>query len=256
MVDERRCQWISGGEKALKKRDGPVFYWMFRDKRAEDNWALLKAREIAAKLGTGLVVVVLVKPGYMQWGLRHYHFMLQGLKETQAALHKKYIPLVVKASDRPGVDFASLLAKSKASGAVLDFLPLRDKLKWDADVVEASRGLPIVRVDAHNIVPVWEASDKCEYAARTIRPKIMKKLQEFLTPFPDLNPMPKGNMEGAHCGEDLDALLKKVGGTSPPPVDQHFVPGTAAARARLTRFLSKDRLGKFDTLRNDPTHPE
>ena len=35
-------------------------------------------------------------------------------------------------------------------------------------------------VDAHNVVPVWEASDKRETGARTIRPKIHKKLPEFL----------------------------------------------------------------------------
>ncbi len=40
------------------------------------------------------------------------------------------------------------------------------------------------QVDAHNIVPCWEASDKLEYAARTIRPKITKKLTEFLTEYP------------------------------------------------------------------------
>lgn len=41
-------------------------------------------------------------------------------------------------------------------------------------------------VDAHNIVPVWEASSYEEYAARTIRPKIQKKLDEFFTDFPEM----------------------------------------------------------------------
>ena len=36
--------------------------------------------------------------------------------------------------------------------------------------------IPMAQVDAHNVIPVWEASDKCEYAARTIRPKIHRKL--------------------------------------------------------------------------------
>lgn len=39
--------------------------------------------------------------------------------------------------------------------------------------------VPMHEVDAHNVVPVWEASDKREYAARTIRNKIHKKLPEF-----------------------------------------------------------------------------
>jgi hypothetical protein len=40
------------------------------------------------------------------------------------------------------------------------------------------------QVDAHNIVPCWIASEKLEYGARTIRPKITTKLAEFLTQFP------------------------------------------------------------------------
>lgn len=42
----------------------------------------------------------------------------------------------------------------------------------------------ILQVDAHNVVPCWEASPKLEYAARTIRGKITKLLPEFLTDFP------------------------------------------------------------------------
>lgn len=40
------------------------------------------------------------------------------------------------------------------------------------------------QVDAHNIVPCWEASPKLEYAARTIRRKIQEKLPLYLTGFP------------------------------------------------------------------------
>lgn len=35
-------------------------------------------------------------------------------------------------------------------------------------------------VDAHNVVPVWLASEKREHAARTLRPKIHRLLPEFL----------------------------------------------------------------------------
>ena len=40
------------------------------------------------------------------------------------------------------------------------------------------------QVDAHNIVPVWVASDKQEVGARTIRKKIHNNLKEYLTEFP------------------------------------------------------------------------
>ena len=44
--------------------------------------------------------------------------------------------------------------------------------------------LILLQVDAHNIVPCWEASPKLEYGARTIRPKITKQLSSYLTEFP------------------------------------------------------------------------
>ena len=40
------------------------------------------------------------------------------------------------------------------------------------------------RVDAHNVVPVWETSDQQELTPRDIRKKIMCKLGQFLTEFP------------------------------------------------------------------------
>ena len=40
--------------------------------------------------------------------------------------------------------------------------------------------VPFHEVDAHNVVPVWEASEKRETGARTIRTKIHKRLPEFL----------------------------------------------------------------------------
>ena len=40
------------------------------------------------------------------------------------------------------------------------------------------------QVDAHNVVPCWEASPKLEYGARTIRNKINSQLTTYLTEFP------------------------------------------------------------------------
>ena len=39
---------------------------------------------------------------------------------------------------------------------------------------------PVHEVDAHNVVPVWEASPKLEVGARTLRLKLAKLYPEFL----------------------------------------------------------------------------
>lgn len=46
--------------------------------------------------------------------------------------------------------------------------------------VTSKISVPFHEVDAHNIVPVWEASPKRETGARTIRTKIHKLLGEYL----------------------------------------------------------------------------
>lgn len=64
-------------------------------------------------------------------------------------------------------------------------MPVREHLLWTKQLAERiGLEVPVIQVDAHNIVPCWVASNKQEYAARTIRNKINSKLAEFLTEFP------------------------------------------------------------------------
>lgn len=51
-----------------------------------------------------------------------------------------------------------------------------------------SDSVSIHEVDAHNVVPVWVASAKLEYSAKTIRGKINKLLPEYMIDFPKLGP--------------------------------------------------------------------
>ena len=50
---------------------------------------------------------------------------------------------------------------------------------------------------------MWEASNKQEYAARTIRPKINKKLQEYLVEFPPVTKHPH-RAQQSHRGKKID----------------------------------------------------
>ena len=63
-------------------------------------------------------------------------------------------------------------------------------------------------MDAHNIVPVWLASDKQEYAARTIRPKIHKHLPLFLEEFPDIEQQKPSKFLSPSI--DWDSLIQQI----------------------------------------------
>ena len=61
---------------------------------------------------------------------------------------------------------------------------------WKGGVAKRLPATPLYEVDAHNVVPVWVASDKQEVGARTIRKKINDKLPTWLVDIPPLEPLP------------------------------------------------------------------
>merc|ERR1712137_1472422 len=98
-VQRGRIRTVSAGKlqefvkyKSKKSAPGPVVYWMSRDQRAEDNWALLFAREIAEDRNVPVSVVFNLVPKFLEATERQYDFMLNGLKETEETLRSKMIP--------------------------------------------------------------------------------------------------------------------------------------------------------------------
>lgn len=97
-----------------------------------------------------------------------------------------------------------------ASLLVTDFSPLREVRKCKEEMCKRVCDFVTVHeVDAHNVVPIWAASEKLEYSARTIRSKINKRLPEYLTEFPRLQP-PIVKWVGASPVIDWDGLIDEV----------------------------------------------
>ncbi|HPS89087.1 MAG TPA: deoxyribodipyrimidine photo-lyase, partial [Methanosarcina vacuolata] len=65
-----------------KPGKGPVAYWISRDQRVEDNWALLFARKIAFEADVPVFVVFCLADGFLGAIRRQYEFMLRGLQEV------------------------------------------------------------------------------------------------------------------------------------------------------------------------------
>jgi deoxyribodipyrimidine photo-lyase len=111
---------------------------------------------------------------------------------SREELHALKIPFYLL-SGEPKIAVPEFVNKYKIGGVVTDFSPLRVPMKWAEEVGkkltsddDEDDSVPLCQVDAHNIVPVWVASDKQEYAARTIRPKIDRLLATYLTEFPSV----------------------------------------------------------------------
>jgi len=241
---EARSRLISPGEE----RPGPVVYWMSRDQRARDNWALLFAQSAALRARAPLLAAFCLSPSFPGAALRHYDFLLRGLKGTAADLAAKGIPFALLEGE-PSRELPAFLARIGAGRLVTDFDPLRMKKVWRQAVATAV-AIPVHEVDAHNIVPCWVASPKQEFAARTIRPKLDRLLPDWLHDYPRLrahpHPFPGGvpepDFEGARRRLAPDAAVA--------PVDW-ITPGELAARLALKNFVA-GRLAGYDTRRNDP----
>lgn len=234
--------------KKGKGGKGPVIYWMSRDQRAQDNWALLYAQEIASSANEALGVVFCLVPEFQGAGIRQYGFMLRGLQETEHDLRKKQIPLFLL-EGTPDVVLPDFVQERGISALVTDFDPLRIKNKWKKMVAKRI-SIPFVEVDAHNIIPCWHASPKQEFAAYTFRPKVRRMLDEFLEPFPPLKKQsilwktkpPLIDWEDARKSLKANKDVKEI---------DWLKPGSEAGTKVLNHFI-KNKFSDYDVGRNDP----
>jgi deoxyribodipyrimidine photo-lyase len=252
--------------RALKKESyakGPVIYWMSRDQRVRDNWALLFARELAKKNDTGLVVAFCLAAQFLGATKMQYAFMLKGLKEVQKDLFAREIPFVLLRGD-PVREIPSLIEERDAGALVCDFSPLRESRACKSRLAEESK-IPFYEVDAHNIIPCWLASPKQEWAAYSFRPKVHRLLLEFLDEFPALPEKITISKPTDDYRQDSrqDSLPEnrsnEIDWTEPlkwieadeMPEAKWIAPGEEAAFRQMDHFL-KRKLASYDKDRNNP----
>jgi deoxyribodipyrimidine photo-lyase len=237
--------------RQLNKADvtkGPVVYWMSRDQRARDNWALIHAQQLALKTQSPLMVLFCLVPDFLGATQRQYGFMLRGLAELQSELKRKNIPLfLIKGAPEKAVP--AFVNKHKAGAMVTDFDPLKIKRAWK-DKVSASAAAAFFETDAHNIVPCWQASPKQEFGAYTLRPKINRQLDTFLEPFPGVKKHP--HTVKANDGPiNPDKLLASLKINKRVTEVTWIKPGEKAAHRQMNRFI-RNTLAPYAEQSNDP----
>jgi deoxyribodipyrimidine photo-lyase len=243
-VKQERVRLLNNKERGK----GPILYWMSRDQRAKDNWALLFAQGLALEQKVPLGVVFCLVPDFLQATVRQYDFMLRGLEETEKELAVKNIPFMLLTGS-PEAEIPKHVQKLQAGALVTDFDPLKIKKKWKKRLLPQLT-IPFYEVDSHNVIPCWVASPKQEFAAYTFRPKVKKQLADFIDSFPPLKKHPfSWKTEAIRTRWDAARKSLKVD-TSVPAVDW-IEPGERAAREMLRRFIEK-KLSDYDAQRNDP----
>lgn len=229
MVDPRRTRALND----RPEQSGPVLYWMDRERRAADNWALLYAEERARANGVPLVVVYALPKTFLDATWRSYAVLIKGLQETAQTLKERGISFVFRIGE-PDEVVSELMKEVGVGLLVTDFSPLRVPRAWRTKLARTLT-CALVEVDARNIVPCWIASPKLEFAARTMRPKLHALLPTFLRPFPRRSSEPLPRLKAVPQSDTWEAVETQVEvDRSVQPVEW-FEPGEAAAERK--RFL-------------------
>jgi len=247
--------WIEP-ERIVDLNDAPepagdyVLYWMQQSQRAGFNPALEAAVAEANRLVRPVVVAFGLTDDYPEANARHYTFMLEGLAETARAIEARGLRFVIR---RGAPDDVALDLARRAALVVCDRGYLRMQKTW-RNRVAAEAPCRVVQVEGDVVVPVDHVSRRHEIAARTLRPKLAKLRDEFVTPLGQERVHVRAQALDVASDVDLVDVPALVASLN---IDQGIRAvadlrgGTGEARRRLRTFVGRD----LDRYVPDRSHP-
>ena len=261
-----RDQISRRGVRLNEKRTNPegdyVLYWMQSTHRLHENWALRFAVLQSDRLNKPLLIHQGLDPTYEHASDRIHAFILNNASELadhadKLGLTYRFVLRHRRDDDRRIVDRIA----ERAAMVVTDLYPTAGVAQRSHRFAERAQ-CRVVAIESHGIVPSG-IFEKEEYAARTIRPKIMPLLALSLEPvedrparasFPDAiwNALPGTALDfrGADLGAEI-AACEIDHRVAPTPM----VSGYRAARQRLDVFCA-DALPHYGERRSDPNDNE
>jgi deoxyribodipyrimidine photo-lyase len=158
-----------------------VLYWAQINRRLDSNQGLAFAVETANRLGLPVLIYEGLTWDHEYAGRRFESFILDGVPDNASRAEKLGLGYVFyhRAVMHQPNDMVYQLAK-EAAALVTDDFPCYMARNFNTSV-PAKIGIPYYVVDSSCIVPM-ECLPKQEYAAYTIRPKLLRLLNEYLHP--------------------------------------------------------------------------
>jgi len=250
MLYRERMIYLNKKEEAEGKY---IIYWMQASQRIHYNQALDTAIIMANDRSLPLIVYFELIDHFPDANLRHYHFMLEGLKEVSRELKKMQIRFVINCPSVKGYPDLNELSRN-AVMVITDCGYLNFQRMWRKKVATQ---LPcmMIQIESNVIIPVVTASPKEEYSAGTFRPKIKRLLQDYLQPMRMSKPI-HSSLDFKIKSFPIDNIPKSLHQLaldfSIPP-STFYRGGTDQAEKYLAQFI-REKIIKYETLSNDPSH--
>jgi deoxyribodipyrimidine photo-lyase len=222
-----------------------VIYWMQQSQRTRFNHALERAIVQANALDLPLLVVFGIMDNYPEANERHYAFMLQGLTEVSRRLGERKIKFIMQ---RGAPQEVALHYAPRAALLVCDRGYLRHQKLWREEVA-ARATCRVEQVESDVVVPVEVVSDKAEYAARTIRPKIHRHLRSYLKSLGEQRVRHSSLKLKIQCERIQLDDLKIDRGVS---AVSRFRGGESSAQKLLNRFV-REKIRRYEAERSEPS---
>lgn len=246
MIQAERVSFLNDREP---RRIGYVLYWIQQSQRIDCNHALEFAIREGNRLKLPVVAIFGLTGRFPEAQLRHYVFMLDGLREMRNALMDRGIKLVVRLASPP--DAVEAIAGGAAE-IVADRGYLEIQRRW-RDRIAKTAPCRVIRVETDVIVPAETTSDKEESSARTIRPKIERHLDRFIKPLEETD-LVRDSLDMRLATIDIsgdDDMLSRL------PIARKAKPvaswrgGESQAHRRLKDFVGSG-LSRYHETRSDP----
>ena len=222
-----------------------VIYWVSRAIRIHENPALFYAQELALREKMDLLCVFNLYPAFPFANTRNMDFLLKGLAEMAGKLKQYKIPLLLVEGEAKKT-FVSLMAEYDVATIVTEHQVLKPVLRAQDDVraLCGSKGISLQTVNTACVVDVRFASPKCEFSAKTFRPKIMGQYRNHLTKLPEVTKHPQAIMKRSFTSSDVQEILDTH--TEWPKLSlSSLVPGEDAGLTRLSEFI-ENGLSNYD----------
>lgn len=222
-----------------------VVYWISRALRTIDNQALHAAQQEALSRQQPLVIFFNLYPDFPHANTRNMDFLLKGLAEVSEKLNTLNIPTIFMEGDGL-VNLQHLHDQLDISVLITEHNPLRPIATVHALTGDwaASQKIKFIRVNTACVIPVWDASPKLEFSAKTIRNKIMSRYEPYLNKTYPLivHPVP-ALVKSVFTKEDAQNAMKNR--TWPSLSLTELIPGEDAANQVLDDFI-QHKLDHYD----------